>query len=415
MTQYSIGDCVLERSDPSFEDALGSAYKSRERPLCLCMSPGIPMYIARTSDNSYALKRMPNSGQHHHPDCDSYEIPGELSGRGEVENKAISEDQETGLTNLKLDFSLTKLSVNRTISKDETKEPAAVKADPTKLTIRSLLHFLYEEAGLNKWVPNMEGKRSWFVIRAYLLQAAQNKVARNHPLGEALLIPEQFSLDHKDEIVARRRQFFSKLKKQGNKHPMGILVGEVKAIEEARFGHKMIIKHMPDTPVYMGEDVFKRINKAFSTQLAFFYENESIHLLTICTFLISASGSPQVDTISFMVVNRNWLPFENIEELELLERLCSGRRQFIKGLRYNLGLSDVIASVLLTDTEDKPTAVYLVPAGASESYYDELNAVVDHSELPRQILDVNKEETLSVPAYNHNPLNLQSSVLLSPD
>ena len=395
MTQYSIGDCVLGRTDPLFEDALGSAYKSRERPLCLCMSPGIPMYIARTGDNSYVLKRMPNSGQQHHPDCDSYEIPAELSGRGEVENKAISEDQETGLTNLKLDFSLTKLSVNRTIRKGETKEPAAVKADPTKLTIRSLLHFLYEEAGLNRWTPNMEGKRSWFVIRKYLLEAAQNKVARKSPLGEALLIPEQFSLDHKDEIVARRRQFLAKLKKQGSKQPMGILIGEVKAIEEARFGHKMIVKHMPDTPVYMGEDVFKRINKAFSTELAFFYENESIHLLTICTFLISASGSPQVDTISFMAVDRNWLPFENIEELELLERLCSDRRHFIKGLRYNLGTSDVIASVLLTDTEGKPTAVYLVPAGATESYYDELNAVVNHSELQNQVIDINKEESLS--------------------
>ena len=395
MTKYSIGDCVLERSDPLFEEALASAYKSRERPLCLCSVPGVPMYIARTGDNSYVLKRMPNSGQQHHTDCDSYEIPAELSGRGAVENKAISEDQETGITNLKLDFTLSKVSLNRTISKGETKEPTAVKADPTKLTIRSLLHFLYEDAGLNKWAPNMEGKRSWYVIRKYLLQAAQNKVTRKHPLGEALLIPEQFSLDHKDEIVARRRQFLSKLKKQGNKQPMGILIGEVKTIEEARFGFKMIVKHMPDTPVYMGEDVYKRINKAFSTELAFFHENESIHLLTICTFLLSASGSPQVDTISFMAVDRNWLPFENIEELELLERLCTGKRHFIKGLRYNLGSSDVIASVLLTDTEGKPTAVYLVPAGATESYYDELNAVVSHSELPSQILDVNQEDTLS--------------------
>ena len=395
MTQYSIGDCVLERTDHLFEEALASAYKSRERPLCLCSSPGISMYIARTGDNSYVLKRMPNSGQQHHPDCESYEIPAELSGRGAVENKAISEDQETGLTNLKLDFTLSKVSLNRTINKGEGKEPSAVKADPTKLTIRSLLHFLYEEAGLNRWAPNMDGKRSWYVIRKYLLQAAQNKVTRKSPLGEALLIPEQFSVDHKDEIVARRRQFLSNLKKHGNKQPMGILIGEVKSLKEARFGFKMLVKHMPDTPVYMGEDVYKRINKAFSTELAFFYENESIHLLTICTFLLSASGSPQVDTISFMGVDRNWLPFENIEELELLERLCTERRHFIKGLRYNLGSSDVIASVLLTDTEGKPTAVYLVPAGATESYYDELNAVVNHSELPSQVLDVNQEETLS--------------------
>ncbi|WP_444928320.1 DUF1173 family protein (plasmid) [Microbulbifer sp. TRSA002] len=395
MSQYSIGDYVLERSSPLFEEALASTYKSQERPLCLCSSPGFPMYIARTSDNSYVLKRMPNSGQQHHPDCESYEIPTELSGRGAVENKAISEDQETGLTNLKLDFSLSKVSLNRTINKGETKEPTVVKGDPTKLTIRSLLHFLYEDAGLNRWAPNMEGKRSWYVIRKYLLQAAQNKLTRKNSLGESLLIPEPFSADHKNEIVARRRQFLSKLKKQGNKQPMGILIGKVKSIEEARFGFKMLVKHMPDTPVYMGEDVYKRINKAFSTELAFFYENESIHLLTICTFLLSASGSPQVDTTSFMAVDRNWLPFENIEELELLERLCTERRHFIKGLRYNLRSSDVIASVLLTDTEAKPTAVYLVPAGAAESYYNELNAVVNHSELPSQVLGVNQEETLS--------------------
>jgi len=33
MTQYSIGDCVLERSDPLFEEALARAYKNRERPM----------------------------------------------------------------------------------------------------------------------------------------------------------------------------------------------------------------------------------------------------------------------------------------------------------------------------------------------------------------------------------------------
>src|SRR5690606_29061654 len=102
------------------------AYKRRERPLCLCLNPGIPMYIARNGDNGYVLKRMPNSSQSHHPDCDSFEIPAELSGRGAVEQKAISEDQETGLTNLKLDFSLTKMAVNRSISKADTKEHSVV-------------------------------------------------------------------------------------------------------------------------------------------------------------------------------------------------------------------------------------------------------------------------------------------------
>ncbi|PVZ64515.1 DUF1173 family protein [Pelagibaculum spongiae] len=393
MTKYAIGGGIFERSDSLIEAVLSQAHQSRERPRCLCKTPGLPMYIARTSDNHFLLKRMSNSGQSHHPDCESYEIPPELSGRGAVAQTAITESHESGFTNLKLDFALSKLSLNRTIVKGESQEATSVRSDPAKLSIRSLLHCLYEDAGLNKWSPKMEDKRSWYIIRKYLLQAAQSKLVRNHPLAETLLIPEQFSLNYKDDIVARRRQFLSRLKKQGNKQPMGILIGEVKAIEKARFGFKMIVKHMPDTPVYLGEDTYKRIAKIFSKELAFFHENESIHLLAICTFCLSASGSPQVDTISFMTVDQSWLAFESIEELELIERLRHEKRHFIKGLRYNLNEKDIIASLLLTDTKQQPTAVYLVPAGASESYYDELNTIVESSDLYSKVLDVNQKES----------------------
>lgn len=391
MSQYSFGDLILSKADVSFEDALEGAYKSKERPICLCNKTGVPMYIARLGE-TYIIKRMPNTGQIHHPDCESFEIPSELSGRGALENKAITEDHENGITNLKFDFTLTKSSAKGSIVKGESKEINSVKADPTKLSIRSLLHYLYEDAGLNKWTPNMEGKRNWYVIRKYLLEASQNKVSKKTALSESLLIPETFTLEHKDEINLRRRQFLNTLKPQGNKQPMGILIGEVKGMESARFGYKMLIKHMPDTPIYLDEDVYKRVNKAFSKEFSFFYENELVHLITICTFIMSPSGSPQVDTISFMVVDRNWLPFETREELELLERLCTLKRNFIKGLRYNLTTSDVIASALLTDTNDSATAIYIIPPGATEAYYDELNSVLESSTLKHLVWDINEEQ-----------------------
>ena len=395
LPKYSFGAHIADRDNPLFDELLEQAYKIKERPRCLCKDSGVEMYIAKSGDN-YILKRLPYSGQNHQPDCDSFEIPAELSGREAVLQKAIAEDEDTGLTSLKLDFSLSKISVNSAASKGEATEKMAVQANPTKLSIRSLLHFLYEDAGLNKWAPKMHGKRSWFIIRKYLLLAAQNKIARKNPLGEFLLIPENFSVDDKTEITSRRRQFLSKLIKKGNKQLMGILIGELKAIESARFGYKMLIKHMPDTPIYLDEAVFKRINKVFSTELAFFHENEAIHLLTICTFTLSATGSPQVDNISFMAVDRNWLPFENIEELELLERLCTKQRSFIKGLRYNLGSDEVIASVLMTDTGDKPTAVYLVPLGAKENYYNTLDLIVKESDLKSHVIDANKEQSLNI-------------------
>ena len=39
--------------------ALGDATKLR--PLCLCRSPGVPMYVARIGDQ-FVVKRMPLSG-----------------------------------------------------------------------------------------------------------------------------------------------------------------------------------------------------------------------------------------------------------------------------------------------------------------------------------------------------------------
>lgn len=394
MSEFAIGGYVLDQNDPEFDEVLQKAHIARERPLCLCTSPGIEMYIAKHGESGYVIKRMPNSGAHHHPDCDSYEIPSELSGRGELSDRAIDEDSSTGLTNIKLDFSLSKVSVDRAMNHGATSENKTVKAESTKLSIRSLLHYLYEEAGLNRWSPAMSGKRNWYIVRKYLLIAVQNKVSRKDLLSNSILIPEQFHVDKKDEIVARHKRFFSRFHKHGTKQNMGIIVGEVKSFKDARFGHKMLIKHMPDTPIYMNNDVYRKICKRFQAELAFFSENETIHLLSIFTFILSASGNPQVETISFMPVDANWLPFENLDELDLLNRACSDNRSFIKGLRYNLLSTDIIASMLMTDTDDSPTAVYVVPAGVSDDYYTKLNTVIESSEVPSKIIDVNEEDTI---------------------
>lgn len=398
MTQLLIGDYCLERSAPELQDILASAYKNKTRPICTCVSPGIELYIARTPEKHYIVKRMPNSGSSHHPECESYEAPGELSGRGALENKAISEDHDSGLTNLKLDFSLSKVSVDRAVAKGEAKEATVIKADPTKMTIRSLLHYLYEEAGLNRWTPAMEGKRNWFVVRKHLYQAAANKETRKNPLSDFLLIPETFRLDTKDEITARRRQFMSKLKPQNKKSPLGILIGEVKEFGEARFGHKLVVKHMPDCPFYFGDDIHKRLNKWFAAEIATFQQDESVHLMAICTFLLSPSGHPQIDTLSFMLLDRNWIPIESMEEAELVSWLVEHKRQFIKGLRYNLVAGDVIASALITDNANAgPTAVYIVPSDAGDNYLAELSNIIEASDYESYTWNIAEGQILDIP------------------
>jgi Protein of unknown function (DUF1173) len=92
------------------------------------------------------------------------------------------------------------------------------------------LHYLYEQAGLNKWTPAMSGKRSWYVIRKYLLQAIEAKLAKGPPLSELVYIPETFSAERQAEIAQRRLAQISTIAgpHKGNKRLM-LLIAEVTA------------------------------------------------------------------------------------------------------------------------------------------------------------------------------------------
>ena len=387
---FILNDQLVPTDHPERQALLASAYRTRTRPLCGCKDPGLPLYVSKVDDGSFLVKRMPFTGPQHDPKCDCYEIPPELSGRGALGQKAIEEDQDGGITKLRLDFSLSKRGTAPIASpiKGQSTQAPTTKTDPAKLSVRSLLHFLYEDAGLNRWSPRMAGKRNWFVVRKYLLEAAEGKMSGRKAIVDSLLIPEPFSVEHKDDILRRRARFFSDLKATANNQPMGLMIGEVKAFEPARFGHRMIIKHMPDVPIYLADDIYRRMGKNYGTELAFFAEDAQIHLLCITTFTRSATGNLQADTLSLMTVDAQWLPFENREELDLVEKYRATGRYFTKCLRYNLKSTEVLASILLTDTET-PTAVYLYPDVCDPAYQEKLDWVLTNSELPYELINPN--------------------------
>ena len=399
MTNYQLKDAVIDKNAEDIQAHLHRSYEAKFRPLCMCKASGVAMYIAKIG-NSFVIKRMPNTGQKHHPNCDSFEIPPELTGRSGLQDSAIAEDQSTGLTNLKFEFSLSKIGGSRAVPTQSTEKKTEIKADPSKLTLLSLLHCLYEDAGFNRWSPNMLAKRRWGTIQRYLTKAAQSKVARKNPLSDILHIPETFSMERKDALAAQRRKFLSKFRSKGKTSPLGICIGEVKELIEARFNHKLVMKHMADMPLYFDEDLNAKLQKTFSRELAMHRENEHIHLLAICTFRVSASGNPTIDALSFMMVDANWLPFESLEELDVITKAVAGNRHFIKGLRYNLRPSKVIASVLFTDTGEDPITYYVVPAGAGDSYYEELERVIEESEFRSSFYDVNNDDQIDLPLDN---------------
>jgi hypothetical protein len=363
---YLIAGRPLDAGSHEFAEAVAGAYERHERPRCLCLAEGVEMYIARLG-TGYIVKRMPASGSLHAPDCPSYEPPPETSGLGQVLGSAITEDPVTGETTLKLDFPLSKVGGRSTLPPTAGAEGDSAASHGTKLSLRGLLHYLWDQAGLTRWHPGFAGRRHWAAVRRHLLQAAVHKFTRGAALRERLYVPEVFSVEERDAINARRlAQWQHIVAAPGRPQHLTLLIGEVKEIVPARYGFKAVVKHVPDQAFAIDEPLYRRLGRRFESELALWGAADDIHMVVIATFGVSGAGIPAIHELCLMPVTRQWLPVEDAFEKQLVERLVSERRAFVKGLRYNLGAGSVLASATLTDCEGPAPLLFVVPAGSED-------------------------------------------------
>ncbi len=363
---YLVGAKRFESGTAAFAEAIAAAHAAHQRPRCLCLVHGVEMYVARLGD-AYIVKRMPDTGSHHAPDCPSYEPPPEVSGLGQVLGSAITEDAATGETTLKLDFAMSKIAGRSTIP-TAGGDSDSVASNGTKLSLRGLLHYLWDQAGLTRWQPGFAGKRTWGTVRRHLLQAAENKIARGDSLRSRLSIPEVFTVDQRDPINGRRMSQWSQaIASPGKPQQLMLLIAEVKEIVPARYGFKAVVKHVPDQAFAMDEPLYRRLGRRFEPALALWGAADDIHMVMIATFSVAAAGIPKIVELSLMPVTRQWLPVEDAFEKQLVEKLMGDGRSFIKGLRYNLGAASALACVTLTDCEGSAPLLFVVPAGVEDN------------------------------------------------
>jgi len=362
---YLVGGRRLEAGEATFADAIAAAHAGRERPRCLCVVEGVEMYVARLAGTSdgFLVKRMPGTGSRHAPDCASYEPPPEASGLGQVLGTAIKEDPATGETALRLGFSMSKLG-GRVTQPAPGSPSDRVASDGSKLSLRALLHYLWDQAELTRWHPGFAGKRSWGTVRRQLLLAAENKLARGEALRSRLYIPEPFSIEQRAAINARRiAQWSRAMAAPGKPQHLMLLIAEVKEIVPARYGHKAVIKHVPDQAFALDEPLYRRLGRRFESELAMWGSADKVHMVVIATFGVSDAGIPTIAEMSLMPVTPQWLPVEDAFERQLVERLVAEGRAFIKGLRYQLQRDRYLATATLTDAGSPGPLMFIVPPG----------------------------------------------------
>jgi hypothetical protein len=373
--RFLIGDRSFEEDSGEFQALLPRAYELKLRPHCQCKEPPVPMYIARL-DEQLLVKRMPLSGRDHDPACPSYEPPYELSGLGPLIGNAIQIDAN-GKADLKLDFSLTKRGPRSSPGAPAQAAEPGIRSEPKKLSLRAMLHYLWKAGELTEWRSTWAGRRGWGRVRTSLINGASQMTARGGPLSDMLFIPEVFHAEDKDGIAARRAAALKGVQATGSgPRKLMMIVAEVKEFSAARAGHKIVVRHLP-FPLMIEDGAWRRLAARHETELELWRSSEAFHLIVIATFGVSTAGIASVEEVTLMVVNEHWLPFEDIHELRLLEKLSHLKRKSVKGLRFNLPRDAPIVSVTLPEQKPAPVAMFIVPASAGDEYEQALANMID--------------------------------------
>jgi len=359
---YLIRGRRVLADSPQLQDALADVYDTPERPRCMCVDGGVDMYVVKL--RQYVIKRMPGTGTRHHASCESYEPDYGQSGLGALMGEAVVQ-HAADLVELHIDFPFT-LKAGRRPEPGAPGDsiPSEVKVPKQRMSLRAVMHYLFERAAFNRWYPAMLNKRNQQVLHKYLGMAAAEIRTKGMLLSERLLVPEAYSDSRRDQIFRDRRSQLQQLYPGGgsDETKLQLVVGEFKGVEDGPGGLRVWIKHMPDVPLSIDAKAWNTIRKRYEP----WFHAASADLPAKPRLILGAlvyarrEHSYAIETASCMLTTANWIPVEGSHELDLLDALTVQGRRFVKPLRYDAPTAGQFANVLLLDTGPEPTPLHVI-------------------------------------------------------
>jgi hypothetical protein len=402
---YQVGDARVRPRDQEWQSILERAYARGLQPLCLCRPCGVPMYIARY--DQFVVKRMPETGHRHHPSCPSFEqLPGQ-SGLGEVLGDAVLERSPDRVEVL-LDFPLCRRPGRPAPAAGSGSQPSEAVAHRRKLGLRGLVDLLLQRAGFNRWYPRMQGKRTWFVVRKHLLVAASEIEAKGMRLSDRLFIPEPYSLDQASEIAGRRAQAMAILLSPDSdaSFRLMLVMSELKEFSATEVDYRIVLRHMPDCPLYMERKAGDRFKAIFERSFEAWAHQRSAEqgghvdparLRFLFCGLIRAKHEDHfvVDTATLVLFTANWIPIEHPYERLLVDELVGQQRRFLKPLSFESRRAAAYPNAVLLDTGDTEIALDILTPFMSDRDRSAKQLAISRRQKPAWVWSM--QEELSLP------------------
>ncbi len=377
MTGFQLGGrrVAHDIDDTGLQGLLAGHYLNfkGKPPLCLCTDIHVRMYIAKVGER-FLLKRWPGSGHEHAPACEKYEPSLEASGLGRLLGTAIRENMSTGDIELKLGFPLRK-QPRATAAGDATEAQGQeaeqgddARGSATKVSLRVVLHYLWDQAELTHWKPGMKGRRNWWIVQNRLQEVASQMTARGQRLSRRLFIPESFKPELKEVLRLKRRALFQTIASQKAARDLLMFLIEVKGLAPSTYGYKLVARNVPDETFFLSAELYNVLRKRFVTEIEMFERADNQgHLVAFGTLSVKPSGVLTIEDVTLMSTTAEWIPVSDAQEAIVVDYAATTGRHFIKPLKYNMGAGRALASMVFTDTPTQPTALYIVSPADSDS------------------------------------------------
>jgi hypothetical protein len=225
----------------------------------------------------------------------------------------------------------------------------------------------------------MQGKRSYAVVRKFVLQACEQIETKGLRLSQRVFVPEPFVADRAAEIASRHRIALSPLSRNApSSANLMIVVGELKMLAPTALGgHRLILRHLPDRPLIVDAQLGDRVKRVFERE---FTAWSSGQVKVVSASLIHARDDRcyATDERALTMTSREWIPLAHVCDADVVAKLVAEERTFVKSLNYDAPEPGRLSNFLLLDAGARPVALDIASAFMSERERErsaKLNAV----------------------------------------
>jgi hypothetical protein len=204
----------------------------------------------------------------------------------------------------------------------------------------------------------MQGKRSYWVLRKFLLKACEEVETKGLRLTERVFIPENFSRELAAEIARRHKAALSILfsPEADLQFKMMVAIGELKDFRQTTLGYEVALKHLPDCAFFLDHEAGARTKRAFEPELQSWTAGQ-VRLIAACLVYAKREHLCQIESLTLMMTSAQWIPLDQTCEKDVVDKLVAEQRAFLKPLRYEAKHAGRFPNFLLLDAGERPVAL----------------------------------------------------------